>query len=152
VFIIEKSFSIVKSSHVEHFLKKIDSSTIDYFSVGVIGKKGIAAAISCDKWQEFYFESQCFQFDPIVQCASVHTDILLDWHSIPLNTKKNSFIMQARKELTKCPEGFSVVQKFDEETSAILAFGTRSPFLGLVEDYFRYKDDITNLISSFKDA
>ena len=58
--------------------------------------------------------------------------------------------MQTRKELTRCTEGFSLVQKLDDETSAILAFGTRSPFLGLVEDYFRYREDVSALIASFK--
>jgi hypothetical protein len=150
VFIIEKSFTLIKSSSVDLFLKKVYPSTINYFSLGIMGPKGIAASISSHQWQEFYVESQCFHFDPIVQCASAQSEILIDWHSVPINANKDSFIMQTRKELTRCTEGFSLVQKLDDETSAILAFGTRSPFLGLVEDYFRYREDVSALIASFK--
>lgn len=148
--IIEKSFTLIKSSHVDLFLKKVYPSTINYFSVGIMGPKGIAAAISSHQWQEFYVESQCFHFDPIVQCASTNNEVLIDWHSVPLNTHKDFFIMQTRKELTRCTEGFSLVQKLDDDTSVILAFGTRSPFLGLVEDYFRHKEDVSALIASFQ--
>lgn len=131
------------------FVKKIESTHIHYFSLGIISKRGIAAAISSNKWQDFYLESQCFHFDPIVKCASVN-DVLLDWRSIPLNTKKDSFIMETRKELTECSQGFSFIQKTTSEESAILAFGTRTSFSGLLEDYLSYKEEVLSLMEAFK--
>lgn len=57
--------------------------------------------------------------------------------------------METRKELTGCPEGFSLVQKINDDSSAILAFGTCASFSGLVENYSRYKEEVSTLIKTF---
>jgi hypothetical protein len=56
--------------------------------------------------------------------------------------------MNARKELTGCSEGFSLAQKIDDDCSSILAFGTCASFASLVENYSRYKEDISVLVKN----
>ena len=58
--------------------------------------------------------------------------------------------MNTRKELTGCQDGFSLIKKVDEESSAILAFGSHKSFAGLVSDYLKYQVEVADLIDVFK--
>ncbi len=126
----------------------MNSSAIDYLSLGIIKKDQVFVLFSCPEWQTFYLESQCFEFDPLVKSALLNVDVPIGWHSIVISRKKASFIMDTRKELTGCQEGFSVVKKIDEDTSALLAFGTRGSFSELVDAYFTYKHQLLELIKT----
>ena len=53
--------------------------------------------------------------------------------------------MEARSELTGCQEGFSMIQKIDRETSAILAFGGTKDFSTVMEAYATYQSEVTRL-------
>jgi hypothetical protein len=150
-FIIKKSLTIVQNSEVDHFISEIKSTGIDYFSLGIIKKNQVIAVFSSYQWQRFYLESQCFEFDPLVKSAQSNSNVPIDWHSVPINRKKDSFIMRTRKELTGCQEGFSLVKKIDEESSTILAFGSHKSFPGLVHDYLKYQTQVSDLIEIFKD-
>ena len=147
---MKKSLNIVQSSEVDRFIKEIQTSTIDYFSLGVIKKNQVFAVFSSTRWQDFYLESQCFEFDPIVKSAHSNNDIPVDWHSLSMHRKKDCFIMQSRKSLTGCQEGFSLVTKIDQDSSAILAFGAEKDYSGLLRDYIKYQPYVSSLIEAFK--
>ena len=147
---MKSSLNIVQNSESDRFLSEVKSSNINYFSLGIIIKDQIFAVFSSSRWQQFYLESQCFEFDPIIKSAYSNYDIPIDWRSLSLHQKKDSYIMQSRKEITGCQEGFSLVTKIDQESSAILAFGAEKDFSGLLCDYIKYQPYVLNLIKIFK--
>ena len=105
----------------------------------------IFAIFSSPTWQKFYLENQCFDYDPVIKTAYVNYDMPVDWRSVTVLLKKEAFIMEARSELTGCQEGFSMIQKIDRETSAILAFGGTKDFSTVMNAYATYQSEVTRL-------
>lgn len=144
--------NIIKSAEVDRFINEMNSSGIDYFSLGIIKGDSAFVVFSCPQWQQFYLESECLEFDPLVRAALANVGIPIDWHSVAVTRKKHSLIMQKRQELTGCAEGFSIVKKISpsadtsDDTFALLAFGSRGSFSELAAAYLKHQDRLLKLV------
>lgn len=138
--------NIIENIEVNRFINDIKLSGVEYFSLGIIKGNQIYAIFSSPTWQKFYLENQCFDYDPVIKTAYVNYDMPVDWRSVTVLLKKEAFIMEARGELTGCQEGFSMLKKIDEETSAILAFGGIKDFSTVMDAYATYESEVTRLI------
>jgi hypothetical protein len=138
----------MQDAEFDRFIDEISSSGIDYFSIGLIKKDTVSVLFSCAAWQTFYLESQCFDFDPLVQMALAKVNRPIDWNSVSIIQKKHSVIMDTRQKLTGCQEGFTVVKEIDNGTSALLAFGTRGAFFDVVASYLLHEAQIMKLVES----
>jgi hypothetical protein len=137
--------NIIKNIEVDRFINDIKLSGVEYFSLGIIKGNQIFAIFSSPTWQKFYLENQCFDYDPVIKTAYVNYDMPVDWRSVTVLLKKEAFIMEARSELTGCQEGFSMIQKINRETSAILAFGGTKDFSTVMNAYATYQSEVTRL-------
>ena len=137
--------NIIENAEVDLFINDIKSSGVEYFSLGIVKGDQIFAIFSSPTWQKFYLENQCFDYDPVIKTAYVNYDMPVDWRSVTVLLKKEAFIMEARSELTGCQEGFSMIQKIDRETSAILAFGGTKDFSTVMNAYATYQSEVTRL-------
>jgi hypothetical protein len=138
--------NIIENTEADRFINEIKVAGINYFSLGIIKGDQIFSVFSCPQWQKFYIENQCFEFDPVVRAAYLNHDLPVDWSSVTVSKKKEAFIMQARRELTGCQEGFSILKKINNKDHAIIAFGAEKSFSTLLEVYATYQSQISTLI------
>ena len=138
--------NIIESTEADHFINEIKVAGINYFSLGIIKGDQIFAVFSSLEWQKFYIENQCFEFDPVVRAAYLNHDLPVDWRSVTVNQKKEAFIMQARRDLTGCQEGFSMLKKINNKGNAIIAFGAEKSFSTLLDVYATYQSQVLALI------
>lgn len=142
--------NIIKHPEIDCFIDEMRSSGFDYISVGILKKESVLAMFSCPLWQQFYLEKECLDLEPLVTVALLNIDTPIDWHSLPIIEKEHSFIMQSRKQITGCDEGLSIVKKIgaEDDTVAILAFGTKGTFSNLVDGYFKHKNQLLKLVET----
>ena len=72
----------------------------------------------------------------------------IDWNSVSIIQKKHSVIMDTRQKLTGCQDGFTLVKEIGQDTSALLAFGTRGAFFDVVASCLLHEAQIMKLVES----
>jgi hypothetical protein len=142
---MNKTLEIIHNSDIDFFIRELKISEIDYFSLSIVKKNKVLSVISLNEWQNFYVDRQCFDFDPLVNCALATVKTPIDWKSVNINKKKSAFIMRSRMEITGCNEGVTMSQTVGDDTHMIFSLATYGSFNAVLNGYLKHQTKILNL-------
>jgi hypothetical protein len=137
------NLSIVEGSVFKNIHRKINEIGFSYSSIGIFDQN-ILGSFSSLSWQKRYLELELYKSDNLTISAINQANTPVFWGALPLNTKKESLIMQSRYEITGCFSGVSIA--FDTSVGDIVfALGSLEPEAAIYEKFSKISNEILTI-------